>query len=118
MQGAGIQGAEEKPAGTRCGAAYIGMNTAISANMGQNNPMTDLHAVHVPGQRKIIQMNPFSPFFRTSRLAARQWRQFIHRRITTDIADEGQVGILQNPLYQRAFGIPTVKEQQYLPVFQ
>lgn len=39
------------------------MNTAISADMGQNNPMTDLHAVHVLGQRKIIQMNPFFPFF-------------------------------------------------------
>ena len=61
---------------------------------------SDDHAVHVPGQRKIIQMNPFSPFFRTSWLAARQWWQFIHRLITADIADEGQVGILQNPLYK------------------
>ena len=29
-----------------------------------------------------------------------------------------QSGILQNPFYQRAFSVPTVKEQQYLPVFQ
>ena len=100
MQGTWVQGAEEKPAGTWCGAAYIGMNTAIPADMGQNDPMTELHAVHVPGQRKIIQMNPFSPFFRTSWLAARQWGQFIYCRITADIADEGQVGILQNPLYK------------------
>lgn len=86
--------------------------------MGQNNPMADLHAVHVPGQVEIIQMNPLSSFFRTSRLIARQWRQFIHCRITTGIADDGQVGILQKPLYQRAFGVPTVKEKQYLSVFQ
>lgn len=39
MQGAWVQGAEEKPPGTRCSAAYIGMNTAISADMCQNNPM-------------------------------------------------------------------------------
>ena len=94
------------------------MDTAIPADMGQNNPMTHLHTVHIPGQRKIIHMNPLSSFFRASRLAARQWWQFIHCRITADIADEGQVGILQNPLYQRALGVPTVKEKQYLPVFQ
>ena len=35
----------------------------------------------------IIHMNPLSSFFRASRLAARQWRQFIHRRITADIGD-------------------------------
>ena len=63
MQGSGIQGAEEKPTGTRRSAAYIGMNTAIPTDLGQNNPITDLHAVHVPGQRKIIQMNPISSFF-------------------------------------------------------
>ncbi len=100
MQGTGIQGAEEKPPGARCSAADISVDTAIPADMGQNDSMTELHAVHVPGQRKIIQMNPFSPFFRTSWLAARQWWQFIHCRITADIADEGQVGILQNPLYK------------------
>ena len=94
MQGTGIQGAEEKPPGPRRSAAYIGMNTSIPADMGQNDSMADLHAVHVPGQVEIIHMNPLSSFFRASRLAARQWRQFIHRRITADIADEGQVGIL------------------------
>lgn len=51
MQSTGVQGAEEKTPGTRRCAAYIGMNTAIPADMGQNNPMTYLHAVHVPGQR-------------------------------------------------------------------
>lgn len=90
MQGAWVQGAEEKPPGTRCSAAYIGMNTAISADMGQNNPMADLHAVHVPGQVEIIQMNPLSSFFRASRLTARQWWQFIHRRITADVTGDGQ----------------------------
>lgn len=54
MQGTWVQGAEEKPPRTRRGAAYIGMDTAIPSDMDQNNPMTDLHAVHVPGQRKII----------------------------------------------------------------
>lgn len=63
MQVTGVQGAEEKPPGTRRGAAYIGMDTAIFADMGQNNPMADLHAVHVPGQVEIIQMNPLSSFF-------------------------------------------------------
>ena len=57
MQVTGIQGAEEKPPGARCGAADIGMNTAIPADMGQNNPMTHLHTVHLLGQRKIIHMN-------------------------------------------------------------
>lgn len=104
MQGTGVQGAEEKPPGPRCSSAgYIGMNTAISADMSQNNPMAYLHAVHIPGQVEIIQMNPLSSFFRASRLTARQWWQFIHRRITADIADEGQVGIFQNLLYQSFF---------------
>ena len=100
MQGTWVHGAEEKPPRTRRSATYISMNTAIPADMGQNDPMTELHAVHVPGQRKIIHMNPLSSFFRASQFFARQWRQFIHRRITADIADEGQVGILQNPLYK------------------
>ena len=94
MQGTWVQGAEEKPPGPRRSAAYIGMNTFIPSYMFQNDSMADLHAVHVPGQVEIIQMNPLSPFFRASRLSARQWRQFIHRRITVDIAEEGQVGIL------------------------
>ena len=90
MQDAWVQGAEEKSPGTRCSAAYIGMNTAISADMGQNNPMAYLLAIHIPGQRKIIQMNPLSSFFQASRLTARQWWQFIHRRITADVAGDGQ----------------------------
>lgn len=105
MQGNGVQGTEEKPPGSRCSAAYIGMNTAIPADMSQNNPMADLHTVHVPGQVEIIQMNPFSSFFRASWLATRQWRQFIHRRITAEIAYDGQLGILQNQLYQRTLGV-------------
>ena len=72
MQGTWVQGAEEKPMRTRRGAAYIGMDTAIPADMGQNNPMADLHAIHVPGQVEIIQMNQFSSFFRASWLATRQ----------------------------------------------
>ena len=47
MQGTGIQGAEEKPPGPRRSAAYIGMNTSIPADMGQNDSMADLHAVQV-----------------------------------------------------------------------
>lgn len=74
MQVTGIQGAEEKPPGARCSAADISVDTAIPADMGQNNPMAHLHTVHIPGQRKIIHMNPLSSFFRASRLAVRQWR--------------------------------------------
>ena len=79
MQGTGVQGTEEKPPGARCSAADIGVDTAIPADMGQNNPMVDLHAIHIPGQVEIIQMKPLSSFFRASRLAVRQGRQFIHR---------------------------------------
>ena len=39
MQGTGIQGAEEKPPGPRRSTAYIGMNTAIPADIGQNDSM-------------------------------------------------------------------------------
>lgn len=63
MQVTGIQGAEEKPPGARCSAADISVDTAIPADMGQNNPMTHSHTVHIRGQRKIIHMNPFSSFF-------------------------------------------------------
>lgn len=66
MQGTWVQGAEEKPLENRRGTAYIGIDTVILADIGQNNPMADLHAVHVPGQRKSIQMNPFPSFFRAS----------------------------------------------------
>lgn len=47
MQVTGIQGAEEKPPGARCSAADISVDTAIPADMGQNNPMTHLHTVHI-----------------------------------------------------------------------
>ena len=80
MQVTGIQSAEEKPPGARCSAADISMDTAIPADMGQNNPMTHLHTGHIPGQCKIIHMNPLSSFFRASQFFARQWRQFIHRQ--------------------------------------
>lgn len=66
MQDTGVQGTVEKPPGTRRGAAYISMNTAILADMGQNNPMAYLYAVHIPGQRKIIQINSVASVFRTS----------------------------------------------------
>ena len=61
--------------------------------------MVSLHAVHVPGQHKIVQMNTFPSFFRAPQLTIEQWWQFIHRRITADIVDDGQTEILQNPLY-------------------
>ena len=96
MQVTGIQGAEEKSPGARCSAADISVDTAIPADICQNHPMAYLHTVHVPGQGEIIQTNPFAPLFLAPRLPVRPWRPSIHRRITTDIADEGQVGILQN----------------------
>lgn len=80
MQGTWVHGAEEKPTRTRRSATYISMNTAIPADMNQNNPMTYLHAVHILRQVEIIQMNPLSSFFRASQFFARQWRQFIHRQ--------------------------------------
>ena len=80
MQGTWVHGAEENPPRTRRSATYIGMNTAIPADMNQNNPMTYLHAVHILRQVEIIQMNPLSSFFRASQFFARQWRQFIHRQ--------------------------------------
>lgn len=92
MQSTWVQGAEGKSPGPRRSTAYIGMNTSIPADMGQNDSMADLHAVHVPGQVEIIQMNPLSAFFRASLLSARQWWQFIHCQITADIADEIQLG--------------------------
>jgi|GEM_PF-3778231 len=63
MQGTWVHGAEEKPPRTRRSATYISMNTAIPADMNQNNPMTYLHAVHILRQVEIIQMNPLSSFF-------------------------------------------------------
>lgn len=39
MQGTWVQGAEEKPPGPRRSTAYIGMNTAIPADIGQNDSM-------------------------------------------------------------------------------
>ncbi len=85
MQGTWVHGAEEKPPRTRRSATYISMNTAIPADMNQNNPMTYLHAVHILRQVEIIQMNPLSSFFRASQFFARQWRQFIHRQFLKKI---------------------------------
>ena len=58
MQGTWVQGAEEMPAGTRCDTAYIGMNTAILADMGQNNPMA-----HVYDIVKVPSVPSKIPFF-------------------------------------------------------
>lgn len=69
MQILGIQRTEEQSSGTRCSTAYIGMDTAFPADIGQDQTMANLHTVHFPGQRKIIQMNPCSMLFRTSRFA-------------------------------------------------
>lgn len=35
------------------------MDLEILEDMGQNDSMPYLHTFHIPGQRKIIQMNPF-----------------------------------------------------------
>ena len=96
----------------------IGIDEAVSEEVRQDAAAADKVVAHAVMAVEILQGDsrtalPWPPAFPCQR-----WAAFVHRRIDTDVGDDGKILVSAHPLQKRPLCVPAVERENGLALVQ